>query len=117
MRHRESLNVIIETVVENLVDGKFEGVVKHPWDHGLEHGGTVVDCGVGVHLNQPRFPLTINHKIIPKYLKTLLPPIDINLPPRCHQRNPNNLPDLSLQLMVVVLRHVILHIAQVHLVA
>ena len=60
--------------------------------------------------------MAINHKVISKDFKTLFPGININFPPGSNHRYPNNLSDFSLEFKVVLFRHIVLHVTQVHLI-
>ncbi len=61
--------------------------------------------------------MTINHKVISKDFEALFPSIDIDFPPGSNHGYPNNLSDFGLEFKVVLLRHIVLHVTQVHLVA
>lgn len=111
------LSILKHRVVEDLIKGKFEGIIEHPRNHSLEHRGAVVDGRVSVDLDEPSFELAVDHEVVTEYLEALLPSIDINFPPGCDHRNPNNLPYFGLQLVIIVFRHVSLHLRQVHLIA
>ena len=67
-----------------------EDVVEHGWDDAGHEGGGEFEAGVGVAFDDVNFEVTINHKIVPKNLKRVLPPMRINfrksrIKTICHQ--------------------------------
>lgn len=66
------------------VDGDAEEVFKHAGNQSLEGGGSQLQAGVGVDLQQPRLEGTVDDKIESEQLKSISLPLRVDFPVGSH---------------------------------
>lgn len=58
------LSLLRLEIIEVLVDGEFEHVVKHARDQNLENLGTFFDARVGIDFNEPRVEILVQYEVV-----------------------------------------------------
>jgi hypothetical protein len=58
------LSLLRLEIIEVLVDGEFEHVVKHARDQNLENLGTFFDARVGIDFNEPRVEVLVQYEVV-----------------------------------------------------
>ena len=58
------LSLLRLEIIEVLVDGEFEHVIKHARDQYLENLGTFFDARVGIDFNEPRIEILVQYEVV-----------------------------------------------------